>query len=219
MEKIEVRSIVTKENKEALIWLMAGALLLFYMLCGAFYLGEATLLELTPLEKQIPLIPWTIWIYIGLYPFLLWCAYEIDDLRVMDLTLYAFGILVAISCCIFIFFQVTYPRELYPLFYEPSLSLDVFNLIRKIDRPTNCLPSLHVGQCFLLSFSLGKTNRLKGAFGIFSSIIISLSTLTTKQHYIADILAGFLLAILIHLFVFKLFKPIKGQLQQHGLNE
>lgn len=58
----------------------------------------------------------------------------------------------------------------------------------------NCFPSLHVAQCFLAAFSCYRVNRGVGACAGVWAILVGLSTLYTKQHYILDVIAGGLLA-------------------------
>jgi membrane-associated phospholipid phosphatase len=66
--------------------------------------------------------------------------------------------------------------------------------VRTIDAPVNCCPSLHVSSCLLCLWLLGFERRARalavGAVALASIV----STLTFKQHYAIDILAGALLA-------------------------
>jgi membrane-associated phospholipid phosphatase len=67
------------------------------------------------------------------------------------------------------------------------------------DAPYNCLPSLHVAQCFLAAFACSRVHRGVGfAAGLWASAV-GVSTLFTKQHYIADVVGGAALAYLSHL--------------------
>jgi membrane-associated phospholipid phosphatase len=73
-------------------------------------------------------------------------------------------------------------------------------MMRQADKPSNCLPSLHVGICYLFSYGFYNENKKKFGISFFISTLIAISTLTTKQHYIYDIVLGFILATAIHLF-------------------
>ncbi len=69
------------------------------------------------------------------------------------------------------------------------------------DAPYNCFPSLHVAQAVLAAFTCNLVSRGIGlAAGVWASLI-AISTLFTKQHYVADVIAGALLGGLAY-FVF-----------------
>ena len=62
------------------------------------------------------------------------------------------------------------------------------------DAPRNCLPSLHVASPFVVALSCWRVHRSVGlAAGVWAGLV-AVSTLFTKQHYVADVLAGILLA-------------------------
>jgi membrane-associated phospholipid phosphatase len=67
-------------------------------------------------------------------------------------------------------------------------------VIYSIDARYNCLPSLHVAQCFLAAFSCSVVHRGVGIVAIVWASFVALSTLYTKQHYVLDVITGILLA-------------------------
>jgi len=72
-----------------------------------------------------------------------------------------------------------------------------------VDEPNNCFPSLHVSISFLASFVMWRKSRIEGVFFLIWSAAISISTLTTKQHYVADIIGGTLIAIFFYQLMFR----------------
>jgi membrane-associated phospholipid phosphatase len=62
------------------------------------------------------------------------------------------------------------------------------------DPPYNCFPSLHVAHSFVSAFACSRINRTVGAAAGFCAVLVALSTLFTKQHYILDVVAGIALA-------------------------
>lgn len=62
------------------------------------------------------------------------------------------------------------------------------------DVPFNCFPSLHVAQCFLAAFACGRVHRGVGGVAVAWATLVAISTLYTKQHYVADVIAGVLVA-------------------------
>ena len=62
------------------------------------------------------------------------------------------------------------------------------------DAPYNCFPSLHVAQCFLAAFACSRVHRGVGWTAGAWACAVGLSTLFTKQHYVADVAGGVALA-------------------------
>jgi len=62
------------------------------------------------------------------------------------------------------------------------------------DPPFNCFPSLHVAHSFVSALTSYRVNRRLGIASIVCASLVGISTLYTKQHYIADVIAGTLLA-------------------------
>jgi membrane-associated phospholipid phosphatase len=62
------------------------------------------------------------------------------------------------------------------------------------DPPRNCFPSLHVATPFVAALSCWRAHRGVGLAACVWALLIALSTLFTKQHYVADVIAGILLA-------------------------
>ncbi len=68
-------------------------------------------------------------------------------------------------------------------------------IVYEADPPLNCFPSLHVAHAFVSALICRRVHRGVGlAAGVWAALI-ALSTLFTKQHYVADVLAGMLLAV------------------------
>ena len=67
-------------------------------------------------------------------------------------------------------------------------------MIYSSDVKYNCLPSLHVAQCFLAAFTCSRVHRGVGAAAAVWASLVALSTLYTKQHYVLDVVTGIVLA-------------------------
>lgn len=204
MEKITLKKLVDHKNKHLVIPLLTGIFLALYTASGAISYQSGGFLPMPGFEQNIPFWTWTIWIYIVLYPlYLIWALYSYKDLEQMNKTLYGFLVLTVVSCTIFILFPVSYPRDYFPLPPYNDVTTLIFRGMRELDKPSNCLPSLHVGLCYLFAFGYKVEEKWKFYLSLFISTLIGLSTLTTKQHYIYDIVAGFILAFIIFIFFYK----------------
>ena len=71
--------------------------------------------------------------------------------------------------------------------------------------PFNAWPCLHVAQPLLIVLVVGRWTRHHGAIaGLWLWFgLLSLSVLTTKQHYVWDVMTGMLLAVIVYRFIFR----------------
>ena len=166
-----------------------------YTAPGRLAQGRAVLLGMTDWEGGIPYVPLTVWLYLAQYPLLVAAYLGCGSLARCTRFLYAVVVVQALAAAVFLLVPLRYPREL----HVASAGTDPFTLaladwVRAIDPPVNCLPSLHVTSCVLSMLLVGfeRTPRAL-AFGTVATASIA-STLTFKQHYAIDLLAGALLA-------------------------
>jgi membrane-associated phospholipid phosphatase len=119
----------------------------------------------------------------------------------LNMNRYVYAVLAIqfVSVAIFWAWPTTYPRHLFPLpdTLDP-LTYKLFASLREGDSPNNCAPSLHVSSVLLCAFLFFNEQREKLWFFLTWGAMISLSTLTTKQHYIVDVVSGLMMAILFH---------------------
>ncbi len=62
------------------------------------------------------------------------------------------------------------------------------------DPPRNCFPSLHVATACVAALACGRVHRGVGLAAGGWAALIAVSTVFTKQHYVADVIAGIFLA-------------------------
>ena len=67
-------------------------------------------------------------------------------------------------------------------------------MLYEMDTPYNCFPSLHVAHSFVSAFSAWRLHRGLGTTAFVAAALVAISTLFTKQHYVADIVGGTLFA-------------------------
>ncbi len=145
---------------------------------------------LTPLDEAIPFLPWTIVIYYSMYAMMLVAAARVsarDYVRLMGALLLANGI-----CYVgFITLPAHYPRP-DPALMEAPLWRAVFTYTFESDGPGNTFPSLHVTITALLAWGLRQRSRLWLVWGA----LVCVSTMTVKQHFVADVIGGLAVAAL-----------------------
>jgi membrane-associated phospholipid phosphatase len=175
-----------------------------YLSSNHVHFLEPKLLPLSTVDQSIPFIPETVWIYISDYLFCFIVYVLCKNLINLNKYLYAFLALQAGSILIFLLWPTTYPRELFPL---PSsldgLTYQAFQMLRKADTPMNCCPSLHVSSVYLCSFNFLKEQREKFRWFLGWATAVAISTLTTKQHYLIDVVTGLAIALASYWIFFK----------------
>jgi membrane-associated phospholipid phosphatase len=62
------------------------------------------------------------------------------------------------------------------------------------DPPYNCFPSIHVAHSFVSALTCYRVHRRVGIVALLCALLVAVSTLYTKQHYVLDVIAGMLLA-------------------------
>lgn len=169
-----------------------------YGFCNRLWFGKKPLILVLPIDRQIPLLPWTVFIYNMWYPILLLsCALlAIYEKAVFGRFLAAYTLASVASFAIFIFFQNEVPRA-----YELTGKNVAEKLLRftwRMDNPYNGFPSIHVLACTMTILAI-QASSLPFSFKTFiwvSQLLIIGSTLTTKQHVVLDLLGGSSLALL-----------------------
>ena len=158
---------------------------------------------LTEIDKIIPFIPEFIWIYHTLIPvFFVTTVLMIEKKNVFFSAMFSVFIASVIMIAFYVFLPAFYPRDGYN---EASLSGMVVEFTRTIDGANNTFPSAHVTFSWLLAFFAGisayakKNKWIKPAYLLWA-FLISVSTVTLKQHFIVDVFSGIVLAVACYAF-------------------
>jgi membrane-associated phospholipid phosphatase len=166
-----------------------------YALPQHWHRGDPTLLPLTRLDRAIPFCPITGVLYFGAFVFLLLTFIALWPHRPRaSRFLYACLLAQTVGMLCFLLWPTAYPRDLYPLPPSTSpLGTALVNWCRSNDLAVNCLPSLHVSTVVICTASLRGTRWFLPA--LLMGVPLVLSTLTFKQHYVADVIAGLALGL------------------------
>lgn len=182
--------------------------LTFYFLIQSFVTVSQYNL-LTDIDEKIPFIPQFIWIYHTIIPVIALTAILLFQKREIFLGL-VFSIIFAgiFMCLSYITFPSFYPREM--LVDSSTLTGWLIELTRSIDGPHNTFPSGHVTFAWLLVFFVGLSQYTRKHLWIqgiyfFWAVLLTISTLTLKQHFIVDVFSGIVLATATYFLARKLF--------------
>jgi membrane-associated phospholipid phosphatase len=152
---------------------------------------------LTELDEAIPLMPNYIWLYHTLLPGIAITMLSLFKTRKAFLTTFWASILATFIINFFyIFLTSFYPREVFEI---TNMSEALLSATRELDGSNNTFPSGHVAFSWLMYIGITKSkigNKIQGLKSLYLlwAIGISMSTLVLKQHYIADVICGILLA-------------------------
>ncbi|MBI3267528.1 MAG: phosphatase PAP2 family protein [Planctomycetes bacterium] len=145
----------------------------------------------TPLDRAIPFVPLWEYAYAFVYFFVFLPLAVVRDTRLFLRILRAYGWVFVASCCCFALFPVRMERPEVEerSFIEWGIALNYY-----LDPPNNCFPSLHLSIAFLGAFGARRANPRLAWLALGAASAIGASTLFVKQHYVADVLAGIVLA-------------------------
>ena len=191
--------IISKENKAVMGIIMTALATFLYLTSNHFHISPPQLLPMSRIDEVVPFIPETIWIYLSEY-FLFFITYAaMQDIKLANRYVYSFLFLQTVSVLIFWIFPTSFPRDLFPLPQDMDIATAyVFKSLRTTDSPANCLPSLHVSSVYLSALMFLKERRSKFPLMFLWATLIGVSTLTTKQHYLIDVITGLLMAVTFH---------------------
>ncbi len=165
----------------------------------------------TDLDQMIPFLPVMVTVYLGCYAFWFvnYCLSVKHERGEKHQFITAHCIGEAVSFLIFILFPTTMIRvEILDTSVFSSLCMRLYLL----DQADNLLPSLHCFISWLCWIGVRGNPKISHRYQWFSLLLaaaICVSTLTVKQHVLADVIAGILLAEGSYLFAGYLLKRIR----------
>jgi membrane-associated phospholipid phosphatase len=204
MISIRIPLFVNRRNRYLYLLIMALSAWLLYAITNRLPpLVTPTVYAFTPIEKALPLLPWSIWPYLTCYFVMFFLAVSLRDMENLQRMLYAFVIVQVLANFVFLVYPVLLPRDPYPIPADAGrVATWLFNWTRHVDADKNCQPSLHIANCWLVSLVYLRENRRKILPVGSWLVLLSFSTLATKQHYLWDVLGGVALAAIVYALAF-----------------
>jgi len=162
----------------------------FYFWCQRNHLAAPRQLKLR-IDDWIPYWPSWVWVYSCIYyPIILYLNFIIDSARHFTHVATSYMLLLGLQMLFFVLFPVTTPAHWRGYNRERGLSERFLALVQRFDARSNSFPSMHVSVAMLTALHL--LPHL-GATAFAFPVLIALSCLFTKQHYVIDLPAGALL--------------------------
>lgn len=165
----------------------------FYFVIGQLTRNRTTYLPEIALDRAVPVEPAWLLVYASLYIFVI----VLPVLVVRQRELFRRGLqgyltVMLVAYAGFLLFPTAAPRP-----QEVSgtgFGASSLRLLYDLDPPYNCFPSLHVAYSFVAALTCWRVHRGVGIAAAVWAALIGVSTLYTKQHYVADVIVGALSA-------------------------
>jgi membrane-associated phospholipid phosphatase len=164
-----------------------------YTFTGQFHLRPPAPIAPWAPDRLIPFIDWTIWIYASQLLFLCACYLGVKSVDVISRMFYTVSLASLLAFSVFLIYPIEFPRS---VTMEQGVEASAYRFLYSIDSAANCFPSLHVALAWLSALGLRDERRRAGALAMVWAALISLSTMTTRQHYFVDLVGGGALALL-----------------------
>jgi len=167
--------------------------LALYLGVNALTAGRSALQPLLPYEHLVPLVAAAYPFYAVVYLEAFLPLFLSRTRRAYVRTQIACALASLIAFAVYMAFPMPYPRPTLPPdahgFWGSLLAFEW-----SFDQPRNTFPSLHVAFGWLMYLGLRDEARRWRPLLLFLAIAISISTVLVKQHFIADVGSGALLA-------------------------
>lgn len=146
-----------------------------------------------PVDALIPFNPAWQLVYFSIFFYLFVLIAYIRDAELFRSVVLAFSSIQFACYAVFLLFPVGIQRPAdldLGRFLEWGTALNY-----AIDQPRNLFPSLHLGSAFMAALLLLRLQPRVGRWGLAWAALIGYSTMATRQHHFADVVAGIVVAI------------------------
>ena len=171
-------------------WFVWG--LLYYGAAHVTHVPTARTFEDAVLAR-LPLVPAFTPVYLGVHVFSVvpYCA--IPETRLLRRYLLGNLLIVSLSAIVWVSLPVKLERP--PFAADlPGFGAWLLRLVYYGDPVTNCFPSAHCSVAVYAAIGLRFASRRLFVWGIATATAICVSTILTRQHYLADVAVGAALA-------------------------
>lgn len=150
----------------------------------------------TEWEEMIPLLPWTVVIYLGCYLF--WAINYVIGCLQKEEDAFRFISAEMLAKAVCLLFFIIYPTtNIRPEIVGDSIFCDWMRFLYQVDAADNLFPSIHCLCSWFCFIVVRKNEKVPTWYKVLSFLImlsICISTLTTKQHVFVDVVGGIAIA-------------------------
>ena len=148
----------------------------------------------TALDRAIPFLPWTWWIYFPHYVFgLVVTAVAVRDVRLLFRVVFAILLGQVVSSLTYFVLPSTFPRPASPDGADPVTAAAI-RWFWGTDPANNTFPSTHVANACMAALGAWYSRQPVRWYSALMALGVFVTVHTTKQHYWMDAVAGVVLA-------------------------
>jgi membrane-associated phospholipid phosphatase len=186
--------LITAENRKQFFWPAAFYLYFSYTLTGSYPVFAPWHPPQTALDAWIPFLPGTVWIYLSHIVVLFSGWWWMTKGPRCTHAFIAMVLTAVLSTLYFFFFPTELPRRVLGDVEAGPITQAAWAFLMRADNPTNSFPSMHVAEAMITAVALSRADqRLRWLAAVWAAAI-AVSTLTTEQHVVVDVIGGLLLA-------------------------
>jgi membrane-associated phospholipid phosphatase len=171
----------------ALVFLFADAWNARWAIGGRMFRPEIAL------DQHVPFMPGFVFVYASYYVWLLLPLLIARARGEFYRTVLGFASMQLLALVVFVLFPTQIVR---PTIAGDGVTAELLRLLYGVDRGFNLLPSLHVAHSVYVAILVRAARPAWFPWVAVGSLLISASTVLVKQHYLLDIPAGVLLALI-----------------------
>ena len=146
------------------------------------------------LDRLLPLVPVWALVYGALYAFLIVLpVFVVQQEGLIRRAVWAYITVWTVAYVGFLLYPTVAPRP--DTVVGEGFAVWGLRSLYGADPPYNCFPSIHVAHSFVSALACYRVHRTLGVVALTCASLVAISTLLTKQHYVADLIAGILLAL------------------------
>ncbi len=166
----------------------------FYIFIAGLMPGRTVHVPELPVDRIVPLQPAWALVYGSLYLFLIVLpVFVVRQEEHIRRTVLAYLTVWITAYICFLAYPTIAPR---PAKVDgEGFAAWGLKFLYSADPPYNCFPSLHVAHSFVSALTSYRVHRKVGIAGTLCASLVGVSTLYTRQHYVLDVIAGILLAL------------------------
>jgi membrane-associated phospholipid phosphatase len=169
------------------------AIVPFYIFIGELARERTLHIPALALDRLVPLQPAWALVYGPLYLLLILLpVLVVRQQEQIRRTVFAYLTVWLVAYICFLLYPTTASRP--DKVIGEGFAVWGLRFLYSVDSPYNCFPSLHVAHSFVSALTCHRVNRGVGIAAVFCAALVGVSTLYTKQHYVADVIAGVFLA-------------------------
>ena len=163
-----------------------------YFYINKFSVGRTEMGLNTYLDSVIPALPFTVLIYISIFIVVFMPYFIVKNKERFKAVAKSFLIGMFIGYFTFLVLPIKVIRA---EIVNPDLFSKMLQILYSHDFPYNSFPSLHVGLSMLSALIINHENKSWGKVMLIWAVLIAISTLTTKQHTLVDVIGGLAVAM------------------------